>query len=934
MAKTKSSREAVRNTPQPKMHRYVPAVFRDDYGRDRTLTVESAKQFSKKKLSAAAIALQRRGDRGMDMAIAAGDRETARAIRRLRKQERASDFAMKRYFRRYMKTKVPITNKIKHGQPKPQKPISPSKWKALPSYDGPVRDRQRRRGVFLRVRYYSGRSAKPGVSMRVTKYFYRGSALGSDGVPMFTTNVGDTIEEAVAGFDHLEQVNWSAQRGAKIGNQAIVAMDYRWTPEQMLAVGTDWAEECFGQHDLPYMVCLHEPPPDGDERNWHLHVFWSWRPLERIGDHEWLVSESLRTDLDGEAGMRVLRENLAVAMTEMSQEAGRPELYTALSYGARGLPIEPQIHLGEARTRQARASEFVRDNEENHERGLRSRAAMIEDDLRREDTRLAHQLSAIKRVRDRFTAVPNIPVVPAAAFNTQYAFSLPEKRNALKVRTSLSRPTLAKIPEAVPKAPHSLEWLENWIKKRRKAAREFANLRILQASSFAQSLELPLRQSLVSQLPNLAAPRKTIWRTVAAREVLKAPKAAPIVARFQMSGKRLELDLRSLPPSLPTPPQPRRDIRQIANMQKRPILRLSKIRDLPPSPRVARKAQTEAVSRPLKIRQQLQPSVLPSPILAPPAAIPVPVMLGRRGKAPHPAKAPHPIAISIVELSQMATASPQQSASISFPSVRQTSKPLHPSLIREGTIARIDRVLARVEKVLNAAKSPSRLVEPLGEPGTANGSPRPDKLGSSRGDTAVAAKDNHGMPASITYAEECYAANSQLPLDYRIKKLAFDLHRANQQIAYGHDRIVRPAVAQYKTWGLSDEELASPECQAALQPLLVLQELKFEQLERELLPHFLADPQVSKNDDETLKSAVVSDHAKRTADEYRRTALYAEMLKRLREAALTGKPLKSRAQVLKDNGFDLVKLLNELPRQAPSLALNPARLSWDEQQGR
>lgn len=479
MPKRKSSRAAVRTTPQPKERSFIPAVFTDDYGRDRALTVASAKAFSKKKLDAASRALERRANLAMDKAIRDGDRETARAIRRLRKLEREAERSIARFFRRRIRTAIPLTRKIKHAKPKARQQIWPSSSRALPKYDGPIRDRFNRRGVFFRARYYSSRTAKPGVSKRVTIYIYKGAALDENGEPLVRMNVGASIEEAVCGFDHLEQVNRSAQKNAKLLNHAVLAMDYRWTPEQMLEVGERWAEERFDRYGLPYVVSLHEPPPEGDERNWHLHVIWSWRPMERVGDHEWLVGESLRSELDGAQGMWVLRERFAALMTEMSFEAGNADVYTALSYAARGLPVETQIHLDEGRTRRARAGELVEANEENHDRVVRSKAALADDALRREDARLARLQALERRVAARFakaiaaSSVPQIFVRPAAITATLKRVRSHALRLTKRILVSAPPPSYA---HAHAKAVRSLRILGEG--REALAAGKFANLRI------------------------------------------------------------------------------------------------------------------------------------------------------------------------------------------------------------------------------------------------------------------------------------------------------------------------------------------------------------------------------------------------------------------------------------------------------------------------
>lgn len=251
----------------------------------------------------------------------------------------------------------------------------------------------------MRVQYYGAKTAKRGVAMRVCKYIYRGCALDDEGRPMFESNLGLSVEETVCGFDHLEQINRSAQKNAKVLFHTVLALDHRWSREQQFQVAREWAEECFGRHGLPHAIALHAPDPDGDARNWHAHVLSSYRPMVRVGPNEWDVGEALRTDLDNPASMQVLRENFARAMTRMSREVGQCERHTALSNAARGLPIEPQKHLGEARTRQARAGNFVAANEENHSRVERSLAALAQMELAKIDKEIERRRRGLAAAR-------------------------------------------------------------------------------------------------------------------------------------------------------------------------------------------------------------------------------------------------------------------------------------------------------------------------------------------------------------------------------------------------------------------------------------------------------------------------------------------------------------------------------------------------------
>ncbi|KZE11222.1 MULTISPECIES: hypothetical protein [Sphingomonas] len=409
MAKPSTSSRASRNAPQHRAHRYIDALFTDDFGRQSKLTTSSANGFARKKLDAAAQSLQLKGERHEKQLRRIEIREWRAAERSVAAELRESDHRA-RLLRRSLRTKVRPEKKIRHTPPRERKRHWPYAAVALPKYDGPVIDRRGQRGVFMRMRYYSRRTAEAGVSQRVVLYCFNGAELDPDGNPYVATNIGMTVDEALCGFDHLEQVNWAAQKNAKLLMHGILAVDHRQSPDEMMTCGVRWAEETLGRFDLPYLVTLHAPPPDGDQRNWHLHVLWSFRPMVRTGDHEWYVGEMLRTDLDNLKAMKLFREMYASVMTEMSFKVGQNQVWTAKSNADRGLPHEPQVHLGGARTNQARSGEYVAENEENHERVMRSKAAVIDDALRHADEALARAQDTARAIAARFARLPALPM--------------------------------------------------------------------------------------------------------------------------------------------------------------------------------------------------------------------------------------------------------------------------------------------------------------------------------------------------------------------------------------------------------------------------------------------------------------------------------------------------------------------------------------------
>lgn len=443
MQKTKTSRPAARNTPQAKAHEFIAATFHDDFGRDLTLSAEGAKTFSKKKLGASAQALLLKNERA-DKKVYADDAHQHKAtVRRLKAEEREAELQTRKFFRRLIKTQEPLETKLKRKPPRDIKPTWQFASIALPKYDGPIFDRNNARGVFARFRYYASRTAKAGVSARVVKYMWNGAAADKDGNAYLKSNMGQGIEEIICAADHIEQINRSAQKNAKVAMHGVFAMDYRQTPEQMLEVGHRWAESELGKHDLPYLVVLHSPPDGGDPRNWHLHILWSWRPFERVGDHEWMCGEALRTDLDSPKSMWMLREKFAEVMSEMSMEAGQGDLYTARSHAARGLPIEPQQHLSEAKANRARKGEFVTENENNHERVMRSKAAMLDEKLRHLDNRLFKQQRELRGAAGRW-ARP-LKILPTMQ---NYAKTL-TLRKPLESIVGRARPVIGRLSASV-----------------------------------------------------------------------------------------------------------------------------------------------------------------------------------------------------------------------------------------------------------------------------------------------------------------------------------------------------------------------------------------------------------------------------------------------------------------------------------------------------
>ncbi|MEA1619171.1 MobA/MobL family protein [Erythrobacter sp. T5W1-R] len=138
------------------------------------------------------------------------------------------------------------------------------------------------------------------------------------------------------------------------------------TPEQQFEAARCYAENTFGRQGLPYLVVLHPPSEDGDQRNWHVHILFSFRPMERIAEGEWEIGRYLRTDLDSPEQFARLRYLWSEQLNHACEQAGVPSRFTHLSYVGAGLPYQSQVHNGPGLTAKIRRGEYVARNLENH----------------------------------------------------------------------------------------------------------------------------------------------------------------------------------------------------------------------------------------------------------------------------------------------------------------------------------------------------------------------------------------------------------------------------------------------------------------------------------------------------------------------------------------------------------------------------------------
>lgn len=280
-----------------------------------------------------------------------------------------------------------------------------------PKYNREIVDRHGRRGMFLRVRYYSKKTSKAGVGRRVISYILDGAHVDDRGELAFESNMGETAGEILAAADLLEQVNTEAQSNAKLLFHLIANVPYRLPQEAQLEIGRRFALEAFGCHDLPFALALHPPSEDGDERNWHLHIVFSFRPMVRNGDHDWTVGEHLRTEFDNPQAFRRMREIFADVMTDVANDHGLNHSYSAARNVERGLPLPTQEHAGQAKTAILRHGEPVALVDRNIDRVADGTAALADDEARRVAQDLTMRQDIARAIGRRYVAAVGMPAL-------------------------------------------------------------------------------------------------------------------------------------------------------------------------------------------------------------------------------------------------------------------------------------------------------------------------------------------------------------------------------------------------------------------------------------------------------------------------------------------------------------------------------------------
>jgi hypothetical protein len=411
---------------RPKASRAHPTpsflVILDDGTRHRVSDRELAKQMSQARTATLKRLRQSRADA---LAAVADKIEGERIRRNFEAAERDLDAAIRRFHKR-----VRVQPEPRRRAPTARKGNSTT---TSTDHSGLVikvrhqapsalarQDRAGREGIMLRIRYVraGGQHATNGCVVRHWRYIAREAAvtLDADGKPILMGNLGDAtaglddfIEQVADGLAVQEKVLRAMRKNAKLSFRMVGAFPYGLPVEARREVLQRVGDEVFGARKLGWSAAAHDTDPGADVDNDHFHLDYTLLPMERQIDGSYIVSNELRTDLDGQEGLRFIRHQVARVLTEVAREHGLDRTFTALSYRERGMDREGGEHVGQQGTAAQRQGHHVAAVARNEARRRR-------DDARERARAAREQFSALeglKQAIEREAArVPTLPALP------------------------------------------------------------------------------------------------------------------------------------------------------------------------------------------------------------------------------------------------------------------------------------------------------------------------------------------------------------------------------------------------------------------------------------------------------------------------------------------------------------------------------------------
>ncbi|WP_294201298.1 MobA/MobL family protein [uncultured Sphingomonas sp.] len=188
----------------------------------------------------------------------------------------------------------------------------------------------------------TGRRWRNGEGERAAQYITREEALEGGEAGWWSTIAQDR-NELVAFHRASEALERHDRTNANVYVTEIVALPASATARQRRRMIRRYCRY-FDKRGLPYTVAMHKPDPQGDVRNFHVHIVYSLRPATRLGPYDWRFAVSKVSDVNTPEGIAARRKLVVDAINATLRASGSTQRYTHLSNRARGLtPPAPKI---------------------------------------------------------------------------------------------------------------------------------------------------------------------------------------------------------------------------------------------------------------------------------------------------------------------------------------------------------------------------------------------------------------------------------------------------------------------------------------------------------------------------------------------------------------------------------------------------------------
>ena len=170
------------------------------------------------------------------------------------------------------------------------------------------------------------------------------------------------------------------RRNSQTAREYIVGLPHELNREERREVAEQFARELVQRYGVAVDVALHTPSPDGDQRNWHMHVLTTTRTVDAEGFGQ--KTRELDDQKQGPKEILHLRERLAQIQNDALVLAQVERRVDHRSHAERGIAQEPQSeHFGREKTAERRvmAQEMAEIRDELQAMGIGAGTARSED---------------------------------------------------------------------------------------------------------------------------------------------------------------------------------------------------------------------------------------------------------------------------------------------------------------------------------------------------------------------------------------------------------------------------------------------------------------------------------------------------------------------------------------------------------------------------